>query len=202
VFDEVRIVSDIMGDYPGQWGVVGTWALPLFRKQDPWSHPTMETRRPEVDIAILRHDQHLLYTYLHDLDGWDLHYKQGNRSIPWHNEHLEIPICELRAEALLGHAPGFNIQIQDTDPDETKWLYRKNARVSLALDHLFLTNELGIPFMTPEVVLLHATENSYFWMTWDHYFSGYDPDRKRKSWLITALKWTDPDHPWLEDLIK
>lgn len=193
MFEEVRLINDIMADFPGTWGIAGGWAIDLFLKRKTRVHG-------DVDIVILRHDQHVLFTFLHDIGGWDLHFVKGDRSVPWHNEHLEIPIHELHAEALLGHAPGFEILLNDSDPEETTWFYRRDFRVTLPLDRLVVRNKLDIPFIAPEVVLLYQSKYNHHPQCADLIFSMVDLGFTRRSWLLNALRKVEPDHPWIDIL--
>jgi hypothetical protein len=53
-----RDVAGIMSGFPEPWWACGGWALDLFVGR--------ETRRhDDLDVAILRRDQHALHSYLH-----------------------------------------------------------------------------------------------------------------------------------------
>src|SRR6266705_2946461 len=65
------------------WWVAGGWALDLFLGR--------ETRRhADLDVALLRRDQHELHR---TLEGWDLRYSAAGRLRPWPaGLSLELPV--------------------------------------------------------------------------------------------------------------
>jgi hypothetical protein len=80
-----------------------------------------------------------------------------------------------------------------------RWLFKRDARVSLPLDQLGRTIN-GIPYLRPSVVLLHKAKARRDRDQQD--FEGMLPRlaNGERVWLDEALAIAHPDHPWRERL--
>ena len=74
-------VCTILRRYSKPWWIAGGWALDL--------HTGDARAHQDVDIAVLRRDQHELHRYL---SGWSLSKMVGGEQLPWApREDLHLP---------------------------------------------------------------------------------------------------------------
>ena len=81
----------------------------------------------------------------------------------------------------------------------TTWTYKRDDRISLPLEEILWAHE-GIPYLRPEVQLLHKAPGRRQKDQAD--FDACAPllEPKPRAWLRTALSIAHPGHPWLSQL--
>lgn len=104
---------------------------------------------------------------------------------------------ERRAELWVrrdGDSPWF-LDLLLTHGKKGRWLFKRDARISLPLDQLGQTIE-GIPYLRPSVVLLHKAKAPRDKDQRD--FDAMLPLLGKRDcvWLDDALAMAHPDHPW------
>ena len=130
-------------EYPGVWFFCGGCALDLFM-----GNPVRT--RHDVDIGILRDEQDLLKKHF---PGIDIYWVSPKTK--WHGERLELPVHEMYV-----HVPGEPLEVLLNEATERDWVYRRDARITRPIHKAVLTNEdTGIPFLTPEIVLLYKSKH-------------------------------------------
>lgn len=86
--------------------------------------------------------------------------------------------------------------------DEKTWYFKRDHSIRLALERFGLENEEGIPFVAPEVVLLHKATSVSFDQEDTRDFHAALPlmDESQREWLGNALARLQPDHVWLPEV--
>lgn len=85
------------------------------------------------------------------------------------------------------------------------WRYRREPSIIQAVERIGLTTADGLPYLTPELVLLFKSRNTGpeerpkdqqdFERTLPHLHPA------QRTWLCWTLLITEPEHPWLEQLV-
>ena len=178
--------SDVMRAYSQPWWVAGGWAIDLYLGHQSRSHR-------DVDIAVLRRDQHALRRYL---QRWHFTKMVNGVSFAWpEQEQLELPVHEVYAE---NGAVRLEFLLNEAAGD--KWLFRRNESVSAPIGRITRQSANGIPYLSPEVVLLYkaklrrARDEADF----KRVLPKLEPSAM--SWLVNALQICHPSHEWLGEL--
>ena len=189
-----RDIHSLLGAGPFQWWIAGGWALDLFIGEQ--SRPHFDT-----DVAVGRQDQTLVQEHL---PGWDFQYavpgtsgpvifktwKQGEilgREIPgsWARESLASP---WRFEFIL-HEIGQGV-----------WSFRYCPAVQHPVQQLGGCTAGGIPYLQPEIALLHKAARLREVDEQD--FRRVLPAlaNAQRLQLAKDIRSFSPEHPWLGPL--
>lgn len=194
-FEELVSITQEMRGFDRPWYIAGGWAIDLYLGRTTRPHS-------DVDIAILRRDQHALRAYLTE---WDFEKviprPNGGLLEIWHeDEWLELPIHEIHAQRL-GHFPS-HLEFLLNESSDHEWLFRKNPQVVYPLSLIGLRSEEGIPFLSPEVVLLYKAASKRPMPTnqddFDNVLQVLGPGQRE--WLRQAIAACNSEHAWLERL--
>lgn len=167
------------------WWIAGGWAIDLFLGRETRPHE-------DLDVAILRRDQR---AFRAALPGWDLHVGAGGGALAgaWRaGEDVppERPAVWCRPSP---EAPwAFELLLGEADGDA--WRYRKDARVTRPIAQLGMRDAEGIPYLAPEIVLLHKAGRREPRDERDFEAALPALDASRRAWLAAAIP--DPAHPW------
>ena len=151
----------------------------------------------DVDVAVLRRDQHDLRLHLElrafiprkVVDGELVEWKVGD----W----LELPVHEIHVKSAAGKTFGFELLLNECQDD--LWVYRRDQRIRLPLA-LAIQSPGHLPHLAPEIALLFksksptAVDENDFAAAVPH----LSPDQRR--WLMESLSISRPSHPWAEML--
>ncbi|UBV43184.1 hypothetical protein LAJ19_02885 [Deinococcus taeanensis] len=153
----------------------------------------------DLDVIIPRNAQLQLLPLLRD---WRLDVPIDGTYHPF-TQSIEPPHHQIHARN--PDLPG--VQLLDlllTDLSRDTWHYRRDPRITLPLDRARRLSPEGLPYLTPEAVLLFKASTA-----------GRDPRGKdeadfqrvrptlnedARAWLRDALTLARPDHPWLQGL--
>lgn len=92
-------------------------------------------------------------------------------------------------------------QIMIIDTEENSWIYKKDKSVRRAIDDIFLKTVEGIPYLRPEIQLLHKAGGSQVREKDFNDFQTMLPSLlpQEKAWLKSALNRQFPGgHAWVE----
>jgi hypothetical protein len=128
-------------------------------------------------------------TYLKGIVGpWPLHMR------------LELPRHQVHA-----HKEAVMIDILFTDLAQGVWRYRRDPSIVQSIERITCTTADGVRFLAPEVVLLFkskTTGNRSRPQDQADFTSLYPQlTPAQRAWLRWALLVTEPQHPWLAQLI-
>jgi len=178
-----------MRNFKPNWFIAGGWAIDLYLGKETRHHE-------DVEIAVFRQDQIALQNYL---DGWVLKKASSGTLSEWsRGERLELPIHEIHCFNETVESQFLEVLLNETDGDE--WLYRRNVKITKPLSKLFLTSDLGMKFLRPEVVLLYKSKNPRSKDEQDFEAVAEYPDVEGKEWLKRALAVCYSEHQWLQRL--
>jgi hypothetical protein len=182
-----------MRGFDRPWYVAGGWAIDLFLKQVTRPHADLE-------IAIFRKDQRELRRHL---AGWEftkvVQRPYGAMLRPWvDGEWLAPPIHEIHTQRALGEPPLLEFLLNETD--EGFWRFRRNMEVERPLLAIGIVSAQGVPFLTPEIVLLYKAKASRPGDEADFARTVAALGRRRSRWLRRAIEQCHPGHPWLTRL--
>ncbi len=175
------------------WWVAGGWAIDLFVGRHTRRHG-------DLDVQVLRRDQGAVRKRLRD---WDLHAADPPGSLrPWPvGETLGAHVHDVWCRETRTSPWAFQLMLADIDDTTSRWLFRRDTRISVPLSQLGLRSPDGIPYVAPEIQLLYKSREPIQPKD-EHDFALALPllASHQKQWLAAALTLTQPDHPWLRRL--
>jgi len=182
-------VSTIMKGFEPYWFIAGGWAIDLYLGKTTRSHD-------DIEIAVFRRDQ----TALHEqFKGWRLQKVVNGEPSRWlEGEMLEPPVHELYC--LNETARIQQLEILLNESNGSVWVYRRNAQVTKAIADCYLTSEMGVKFLCPEIVLLYKSKNPRARDEQDFRAVVQELDMERKLWLKGAIAACNAGHHWLSRL--
>lgn len=169
------------------WYVAGGWALDLYRGVESREHEDLEIGVPASGFPAIRS---ALGEFEFDviLDGrrWPLDGPAFGLS---HQTWLRDPATD-----------AYRLDVFREKHDGDTWICRRDETIRMRYDAIILRTADGIPYLTPEIVLLFKAK-------WarpkdDEDLSGVLPlfDRERRSTLRDLIARVHPGHRWLEQL--
>ncbi|MCA0985081.1 hypothetical protein LCL89_13640 [Halobacillus yeomjeoni] len=188
MFDECLYLKNWMNQYSGRWWIAGGWAVDLHIGEQTREHK-------DIEIAIFREDQRLL---LPQLSGWEAVYMKDKSPVPWDKEQwLSPPLHEIHAFS----GEGMEIEFLLNEKKHDRWKFRRNEKITFPITRMNLQSEQGIPYLNPEIVLLHKAKH-----TRERDLEDFDNifvylNEHQKEWLKQSLMHHHPHHQWLERLL-
>jgi hypothetical protein len=184
----LHAIKDLFRDYPRPYWVAGGWALDLFAQR---------TRRPhgDIDVLILARDlAFLAETFTSPRPV--VQYAETGEQRPWVvGEQLEPGPHALVFPDDNRLCP---IQILLAASDADQWVYhRGRGTIRRSLAEITLMSELGLPYLSPEIVLLFKSRSTRPKDNDD--FADVESllDGQHRQWLVDRIAPRYPDHPWL-----
>jgi len=199
-FHDVLELADRLSGLDGPWYIAGGWAIDLYLGGQRRDHK-------DVDIAIFRQDQLAIQAYFLDR-GWKLwkYIGDSERVEPWSvGEQLTLPDRGIFAEPLDVAMPRMDILLSEQNGD--RWYYHVDSRITHPIKTLGLRSDLGVPFLSPEIVLLFKARHVSIEHPYD--LAHQETDQKdfqdvrrfltaeRRAWLAEAIRLLYSNHPWL-----
>lgn len=172
------------------WWVTGGCALDLFLGRVQPHH--------DLDIAVLRKEQDAVRAHL---AAWDLHALHDGVLTPWpagsRLPHDRSIVWGRTATYLPWQ---MEILVENTEADE--WVYGADDRIRLPLLAFGLETPEGIPYVRPEVVLLHQAAGGVTETRRDADVSAVSArlTATGRSWLHDAIALAHPGHRWIRQL--
>ena len=114
------------------------------------------------------------------------------------DECLELPVHEIHCFNETAEPQSLEVLLNETDGDE--WLYRRNVKVTKPLSKFYLTSNLGIKFLRPEVVLLYKSKRPRWKDEQDFEAVVNYLNVESKEWLKNTLIVCYSEHHWLQKL--
>jgi hypothetical protein len=144
--EQVHALLDGM-DAP--WWVAGGWALDLFLGRETRPHG-------DIEVAVLRRDQ---LTLQQALAHWELQVADVGTLTPWARG---VPLAEGK-HAVWGREPAlrdaWQLEIVLERSEGSRWIYRRDPRVRRDLAELTMRDARGIPYLSPEIVLIYKSKS-------------------------------------------
>lgn len=182
------------------WWVTAGMAIDLFVGRKTREHH-------DVDVAILL--QHAAL-FRRELPDWEIGIALGWAGVPGDSKRVlkwwepGTPLPE-KAEAMWCRPRGqelFIFELLLNRADETTWHFKRDHSITLPLETFGLRTQDDVPFVAPEVVLLHKATSVAFDEEDTRDFHAALPlmEESQRGWLREALQGLKPDHPWRVEL--
>jgi hypothetical protein len=179
-------VQSVMREFEPEWFIAGGWAIDLFLGKITREHD-------DIEIAIFRRDQLALQKYLHD---WNLQIAENGTLSAWKTgEFLELPVHAIHCFSENLQLPFLEVLLNESD--DKVWQFRRNRQITKPLSAMFLTNDSGIRFLCPEIVLLYKSKAPRAKDEMDFQAAVKQLENPAKKWLKNALSVCYSEHKWL-----
>ncbi len=191
-------VAGLMATFDRPWFVAGGWAIDLFLGR-------IRRQHKDLDFTIFRQDQmalqeHLAGFALQKIAGPD----GGEYAETWQQgEWLELPVHQIWVAMGPDGWPTLEALLSETEGGE--WWWRKNPLVRRPLSLFGKLSPIGVPYLSPEIVLLHKSRHMLDenppkndQVDFDDTVDLLDPEAR--AWLRNTLETHFPGHPWLPHL--
>jgi len=179
MFEPCLRVKAIMNKYGYPWFIAGGWAIDLFLNRETREHE-------DIEIGIYRKNQMQLYRYFGKQKKYYIdntsHIGKKERRV-WNKEYLRLPIHEVYVEY-----EGLEIEVLLNEKYEDNWIYRLNEKIKLNEEKAILYNEKEIPFLCPEIVLLHKSKHMRDKDIADISNASKKMDESQKKWLMDNIE--------------
>lgn len=190
----IESIAALLTPLPITWGFCGGWAIDLFLNRITRVHK-------DVDVAILRTDQRLVFDFLRQRD-WTLEQAVDGKLLPvQEDEFLTLPIHTIWCRNT-SYLPDF-LEILLNDSEGDQFLFRRDRSIRSLLNEVFLPSPSGFPILAPEVVLLYKSNHPLDTGNCLDFQSALPMlNTQRRQWLIQALYKISPGHEWLKYLVE
>jgi hypothetical protein len=196
-------VAEMLSSLDKPWYIAGGWAIDLYLQRQRREHK-------DVDIAVFRQDQLVFQEYFLDR-GWKLWKYIGDSTNVerWLiGEKLKLPDRGIFAEPSHMAMPRMDILLSEKKGDH--WYYHADSRITHPVKTLGIRSDLGIPFFSPEIVLLFKARHVTIDEASDILHRENDEKdfqtvrrlltAEHRAWLTEALTLLYSNHPWLRYL--
>jgi hypothetical protein len=182
--EKCNSVFEVMLGFDKSWAIAGGWAIDLFLGKVTREHD-------DIEIIISRQDQSKVRMYLKD---WNFRKINNGRVEVWGlDEWLYSPIHEASAEKLPQ-----KIEILINEFDREYWIYRRDSRIRRPVSETIIRNEIGIPYLSPEIALLYKSKNPRLKDDVDFRATTPHLNVEQRHWLLNSLKTIYAEHPWIQ----
>jgi hypothetical protein len=181
-------VAALLAGFERPWFVAGGWAIDLFLGRVTRPHK-------DIEIAIFRADQQAIRAYL---AGWQFAKAAGGQWSPWDGTWLALPAHQLRARGLVAGDEKLDILLNEAE--QGAWHYRRNLAIARPLSSVALRSDLGVPYLSPEIVLLYKAKGPRAQDQADFVNAVDLLGAERRAWLTRNIQACYPDCPWLAHL--
>lgn len=208
----LKQATDFLRHATFTWAVCGGYALDLFHGRSLRSHG-------DVDICTLERDRAAILSFMLQ-QGWCVYEFRGQGKVrpldaastseQGRNLMCFTPDCQLvrfypcEEESLLYHeflhddtAPFNYIEFLFNQTSDTRFVFDTSKAVERELSRAILKRD-GIPYLAPELVLLHKASNPDIEKhTYDFLQTYPQMNHEQQSWFAQSLAAMHPaDHPW------
>jgi hypothetical protein len=171
------------------WYVLAGWALDLFHGRQTREHEDLEIGVPADEFGAIREA----------LAGLELFVVGDGRAWPLSPAALAAHRQTWAREPQSGL---WRVDVIREQWDGDVWVCRRDPRIRIPGSELVARTSDGIPYVRPEVALLFKARQARPKDEKD--FAAVLPllDGERRAWLADALALVDPEHRWLDALVR
>ena len=176
----IESIAALLTPLPIMWGFCGGWAIDLFLNRITRVHK-------DVDIAILRTDQRLVFDFLRQRN-WTLEQAVDGKLLPiQRDEFLSLPIHTIWCRITDYHPDFLEILLNESEGDQ--YLFRRDRSIRSLQREALIVSLSGFPILAPEVVLLYKSNHPLDSGNWSDFQSALPLlNTQRRQWLIKALE--------------
>ncbi len=185
-------IARLFTPLPVIWGFCGGWSIDLFVNRSTRSHK-------DVDVAILRTDQRLIFDFLRHY-GWTLEQAIKGTLQPFQeDEFVALPVHTIWCRHASFHPDFLELLLNESHEDQ--FLFRRDRSIQRPLAEAFVISSSGLPMLAPEIVLLYKSKDlSSVGKRLDFQAALPQLHTQQRQWLRHALSTRSPEHEWLTDL--
>jgi len=184
---DVDGVQRLLRGFDAPWWVVGGYALERFTG--------VARHHEDIDIAVFRGDTSQLLRLLStDFHVWA---NSSGSLAPMHGEQVDVPSHAGQIWVRRSALSPWEVDFVVAEARDGNWVWRHDPTVTMSLADLTWTDDAGVRFARPEVVLAHKAK-------WrqpkdDLDFDAAWPilDARARAWLRATVLRMYPDHGWL-----
>ena len=178
-----RVLADRLAGVEVPWYVAGGWALDLFRGARTRAHDDLEIAVPAGRFAEV-------VAYFPDCD---FHVVGDGRAVPLSAEALR---AHYQTWAWQREAAVWRFDVFREPHDDDTWICRRDPRIRRPYADLIRRSADGVPYLSPEVVLLFKAKavRDKDRVDFDGTVALLSPEQRR--WLDDALGLVHPEHQW------
>ncbi|MEO7804120.1 MAG: amino acid transporter [Actinomycetota bacterium] len=187
-------VAEIMSVVTRPWWIAGGWAIE-FHLGGP-----QRREHEDVDVLVLREDAVAVQRELVD---WDLHLASREEGVRSWEPGAGLPDDVGDIWIREPDAGAWRFQLMLNPSDGQDWICKRDRVLRLPLAEIGLRTQSGVPYLRPEIQLLHKGTGSLGIREKDEEdFRAALPllDAGALRWLRDALRRVRTDHPWLDAL--
>lgn len=187
-------VVEIMSGLTRPWWIAGGWAIEFYLGGP------QRREHDDVDVLVLRDNASAVQR---DLAEWDLHLASREDGVrPW-EPGVAVPhdVGDIWVRELDGGPWRFQLMLNPSAEED--WVFKRDRDIRLPLADIGKRTVGGIPYLRPEIQLLHKATGSLGIREKDEAdFHAVLPvlDADARQWLGEALRRVRADHPWLNAL--
>lgn len=184
----VSEINQIFSDIPIRWCIAGGWALDLHLGRQTREHS-------DIDVIVTRDEQLIAYKHLNR--DWVLYKAEDGQLDLWEDGEYLNSINDVWLSKSKETPWAFQIMIIDTEEDY--WIYNRDKSIRRPIDEIFLNTVEGIPYLSPEIQLLHKAGSSQVREKDYNDFQTVLPSLlpQEKTWLKSSLNRQFPGgHAW------
>lgn len=176
----------LLGDGAG-WFVAGGWALSLHARRAIRSHE-------DLDVAVVHPAVSAVRARLAE---WELWPGLGDGKLLERPLELSEPLPTHVLWCRPGPGVPWAFELLITDVADRDWVFKRDDRVTRPLSDISYVTPDGIPYLRPEIVLLHKAGRMAERDLSDYAEIEPSLDPTARAWLRDALLVAHPEHPWL-----
>lgn len=185
----VAEINDIFSVIPIRWCIAGGWALDLHLRKQTRQHS-------DIDVIITREEQLIAYQYLNR--DWMLYRAEEGKLSLWEGEYLDSTndIWISKSE----ESP-WVFQLMIINIEDNFWTYKSDESIRRPVAEIILKTDEGIPYLRPEVQLLHKAGGSKIREKDFKDFQTMLPSLlpQEKAWLKSSINQQFPKgHDWIK----
>lgn len=188
----IESIAALFTPLPIIWGFCGGWAIDLFLDRTTRPHK-------DVDIAILRGDQRVVFDFLRQKD-WTFEQAVDGKLLPFHrDEFLLQPVHTIWCRNTQARPDFLEVLLNESERDQ--FLFRRDPSIRYPLNEAFMLSPSGFPNLAPEIALLYKAghpQRAENQKDFQSVLPGLNAQRRQ--WLTGALNKLYPEHEWLKVL--
>jgi hypothetical protein len=187
-------VAEIMSVVTWPWWIAGGWAIEFYLGG------SQRREHDDVDVLVLREDASAVQR---ELGEWALHLASREGGIRAWEPCSALPhdVGDIWIREPGGGPWRFQLMLNPSEGQD--WICKRDRALRLPLAEIGLRTQNGVPYLRPEIQLLHKGTGSLGIREKDEEdFRAVVPvlDADALRWLRDALRRVRPDHPWLDAL--
>ncbi|MEI2394049.1 nucleotidyltransferase domain-containing protein [Paenibacillus phytohabitans] len=184
----VSEINKLFSVIPIHWCIAGGWALDLHLHKQTREHS-------DIDVIITREEQLIAYQYL--MRDWMLYRAEDGKLSLWEDGEYLNSTNDVWVSKSDDSPWAFQLMIIDTE--ENSWTYKRDKSIRRPMAEIILKTVEGIPYLRPEIQLLHKAGGSKVREKDINDFRTMLPTLlpQEKAWLKSSLTRQFPeDHDW------